>query len=401
MTHICRWTVLLAALLAGCDREGPAHSGERGSGPRQEEASYAEVERIAHAYHGLVLDAELKEIPMSLPLIASMQKSLFARLLADAGPELAEEVQLLRADAEQSGFGAEEMALAQNAILGTLLERSDEKLRARYDWRYRLMREQTWRLIAIRLHPGILEWIRKRGLDAFGIPGTGNGARYIADCERAQVPTPPAFPGEEWGDSLDLRPEFNFIGRGVVKVFAVQNEDGVCYALPRTEGMLLGIICQSARTGRACFYDNSRPGSEERIDWTRETMTAWDLQSGYDLDEACTDCHRGTNAFLIHPGSALEVPGINTNADVRYTPIGGPGFENPGPLALPALESEEQRSCEGCHEIPRTTPSYCLILQRAARTTMPPREPPAGWLPPDTHAYYAHVEFLARHCSGG
>ncbi|HYR09550.1 MAG TPA: hypothetical protein VEQ60_17380, partial [Longimicrobium sp.] len=398
--QICRWTVLLAALLAGCDRDGPAGSGGNGGERRQDEAPYGDVERIAHAYHGLLLDADLKEIPMDLPLIASMQKSLFARLLAEADPGLAEEVRLLREDAEQSGFGAEETALANNAILGTLLDRSDEKLRARYDWRYRVVREQTWRL-AVDIHPGLLEWIRKRGLEEFGIPGLGNGARYIADCERESVPTPPAFPGEEWGDSLDLRPEFNFIGRGEVKVFAIQNEDGVCYALPRTEGLLLGIICQSARTGKACFYDNSRPGSEERIDWRRETMTAWDLQSGYDLDEACTDCHRGTNAFIIHPGSALQIPGISTSADVRYTPIGRREFVNPGPLALPALKDEKQGSCDGCHEIPRTTPEYCLILQRAVQTTMPPGGPPAGWIPPDTHPYYAHVEFLARHCSGG
>ena len=399
MTPTVRWTVLLAALLVGCTGEGPAGSAS-GDGARQEVPSEADVERIAVAYHGLLLDADLKEIPLDVPLIFAMQKSLLARLLAEADPRVQEEVRLLRLDAEKRGFGTEDMVLANNGILGTLLEQSAEKLRARYDWRYRLVRAQSWRLITLTLHPDVLEWLRQHGLDGVGIPGKSDGAAYVAACRSESVPTPPDFPGKPWGTGVDLRPEHNFIGTGEVKVHAYQDDDGVCYALPRTEGMLLGIICQSRRTGKACFYDNTRPETGERIDWTRDTMAAWQIRNGNDLGaDACTDCHRGGNAFIIHPGSALHFSGVNTSADVRYTPIGAPSFVNPGPLVLPPVADEPTQSCQWCHEIPRPSGPWCGILRRAVETTMPPGGPPAGWDPPATHAYYLHLAFLSDQCS--
>lgn len=399
-----RRTVILAALLlAACTDAGPAGSRETGAGARQEAPSYTDVERIATAYHGLLLDADLKEIKLDVPLIASMQLSLFDRLLPKADPKVQEEIRLLRLQADERGFHKDDRVLADNAILGSLLEQSAQDLRARYDWRYRMVRSQSWQIIDISLHPDVLEWIRERGLAPMGIPGKGDGGAYVAACRAESVPTPPEFPSTHWGDSTVLEPEFNFLdGAGDVLVYTYADADGVCYALPRRGRGLLGIICQSQRTGKACFYDNLRSGTGQRIDWTRETMTAWEASNGNDLDEACTDCHRGTNAFVIHPGSALDRPGVSTYASVRYTPIGGPAFQNPGPLALPAVDDPVTQSCEGCHEIPQLTGSYCTaILAPAARTTMPLGQPPAGWIPPDSHDYYLHLAFLWTQCGGG
>jgi hypothetical protein len=335
-----------------------------------------------------------------VPLIASMQKSLYARLLPEADPKLQEEIRLLRLDAEKRGFDTDQRVLADNGILGTLLERSAEKLQARYDWRYRLVRSQAWQRIAITLHPDVLEWLRTHGLDE-GLPGKSDGEAYVAQCRSESVPTPPEFPSPHWGMPRTLEPEFNLVASpGDVMVYAWQNADGVCYALPRVGAMQLGIICQSRRTGKACFYDNLRPTSRLRIDWTRETIVPAEVQNGNDLTEECTECHRGGNAFIIHPGSALQIPGINTHPEVRYTPIGGRDFVNPGPLSLPALtEPATQASCDGCHEIPHTSAGYCGVLGKALRTTMPPDETPVGWDVPSTHAYYLHMAFLSDRCT--
>lgn len=395
-----RRTVILAALLlAACSDGGPADTAApRASG---QEAASADVDRIAVAYHGLLLDADLKEIKFDVPLIAAMQTSLMERLLAEAEPKVQSEIKLLRLEAEENGFGTEDMVLANNGILGSLLEQSAEKLRARYDWRYRMVRAQSWQIIDISIRPEVLEWLRNNGLDTGGIPAEGNPAAYVAQCRAESVPTPPEFPSEHWIDGGPLERRFDFLyGDSTVHVHTYTSGDGVCYALPRPDRGLLGIICQSQRTGKACFYDNMRATGGNRIDWTRDTMSAWEVRNGNDLGEVCTDCHRGGNAFIIHPGSALQQPGVNTEPRVRYTPIGSSSFVNPGPLALPALnDPESQGSCEECHEIPQLTPEYCRILTRAAATTMPPYGPPAGWLPADTQPYYLHLAFLSVRCA--
>ena len=400
MTPTVRWTVLLAALLVGCTGDSPAANPIAGA--RNEEAAPgAEVERIAHAYHGLLLDADLKQIEVDVPLIASMQKSLFAVLLPAADAGVVKEIQALMAEADLRGWATEERVLADNAILGTLMDRSDGKLQERYDWRYRMVRAQAWEIIGLEEHPNVMDWILDRGLALFGIPGGGPGAEYVAACKERLVPTPPDFPNAEWTRQGELEGNFSFLGGDGVIVYTYWNREGACYALHRLGGNTLGIICQSASTGVGCFYDNVRPHTGRRVDPRRETVVIDAIQNGSTLGEDCTACHRGSNAFIIHPGSVLDVPEFNTNPAVRYTPMGGPSFVNPGPLSLPVLTDSSQGSCETCHEIPETTPLYCSILERAAQNTMPQGDAPVGWIPSNTHPYYAHVDFLRRHCTGG
>lgn len=98
---------------------------------------------------------------------------------------------------------------------------------------------------------------------------------------------------------------------------------------------VLGIICQSRRTGKACFWDNidisaerDAGGNFPRITGEGVILRIAEIKNGSNLAENCTLCHRGSNAFLIHPNTVLGTP-LNRLPDVRYSPIGQPQWTNP------------------------------------------------------------------------
>ena len=150
---------------------------------------------------------------------------------------------------------------------------------------------------------------------------------------------------------------------------------GVCIALPRSKPgtqPLDGIICQSAKTGAACFWDNIDAATGQRIDWRTETLQISKLKNGTSLSENCTDCHRGNNVFLISPDDTTwakllrPVPGtvdptlttqVETSTDnrggrARYFPVttlaGRAGWEN---------VYNSSTTCSGCHERPPSLPN--------------------------------------------
>lgn len=97
-----------------------------------------------------------------------------------------------------------------------------------------------------------------------------------------------------------------------------------CVALPRDGGAgdaVAGIICQSAFTGKACFWDNLKRGdlSGDRIPPATETMVISDLQDGRTLAEGtpCTGCHTGDNVYLMMPDDP-------TWAKLMRGPLNGP-----------------------------------------------------------------------------
>lgn len=79
---------------------------------------------------------------------------------------------------------------------------------------------------------------------------------------------------------------------------------GACIALGRNGGSFQ-IICQSASTGYACFWGNDPTASG--TGWTPETAevriaSLRDPVQGFAPGTvACTECHRGNNAFLVAP----------------------------------------------------------------------------------------------------
>lgn len=286
--------------------------------------------------------------------------------------------------------------LVKNGIIGKLLEQAPETLRAKYDWRYRLIRSGSWHMIdssvVLKLRPEILELFRRRGIFDYIFPKRGE-SDYIADCRAHSVPIPPDWGNAQWIFRRYLEPQYDFLSGGGTKVYTYNDANGVCFALPRSSSGLMGIICQSESTGKTCFFDNIDSTTGRRVDWRTSPVVIANLQNGSNLAENCTQCHRGKNAFLIHPGSALDVP-LDIDPSIRYSPIGQSAWENPGPLFSPP-----GMACYTCHEIPVPSRSYCdVVLATAARTTMPPGGTPIDWPASSGSPYSANVTLLRAYC---
>lgn len=350
---------------------------------------------IEIAYHGLLIDANFDVIEMNEDTIAKMQESMFSILYEPAREKTTARYKGdLKELFNDQRFKPEERFVVRNAVLEALLTESDFKLQGRYQWRVRLLRRDTNALIYRRvsaLSEAVLEILRRRGFAEEWIIVSRTTSQYVTDCTAQSVPIPPDWPDSRWVSQGPL--SLVFISTSYsAEVFAYKDPAvaGACYALPRRDStgsiQLLGIICESETTGKACFWDNVAANGT-RVTGTNISLDIHTIQNGSNLAENCTQCHRGYNVFNIHPGSALDLqrsgaPGgpYDTNPAVRYTPMGQATWNNPGPLSLPAPPSG-QLSCLGCHELPQTSGTYCTaVLRSAARNTMPPfGSTRAGW----------------------
>jgi hypothetical protein len=373
---------------------------------------------IATAFHGELYDANLDRIEPDTETLMTMQESLFRTLYEQADLDRLYEV--YGGDVSElfyaKGLDKQASLAVGIAAVSALLELADEKLRHRYDWRHRLIRREVGRLIKwhdIQINPAIRDLIVRWRIPRDWLFPVPVDNQYVQDCRDQGVPIPPDFPDSRWTSQGTLA--FSFIGQvSPTEVFAYKDPHvpGVCIALPRTSGgsysdggsvSLLGIICQSETTGKACFWDNI-DANGQRITGTDVYLDIDTIKNGSNLAETCTNCHRGKNAFLIHPGTALDLgrsgaPGgpYDTDPSVRYTPIGQAHWSNPGPLAMPTPAAGES-ACDACHEIADTGYSYCNdVLQPAAQTTMPPFGSPVGWPAPGSD-YATHIGFLDGRC---
>lgn len=366
---------------------------------------------IAVAYHGLLLDANFEVIPTDPVTIARMQESMYSIL---AGPASAKVRAKRGSDPivafQATQFDAQERTVIRGAVIDALLEESDPALRERYEWRHRLIRRRA----ALSTQnfggrPQLRDLLQQFQLEDDSPTPPEEQPTYVEQCRADGVPIPPDWPDAKWISQGAL--SLVLISTTYsAEVFAYKDPmvPGVCYALPRrdkTSGSieLLGIICQSSTTGKACFWDNKNPDNT-KITGTDIQLDIDSISNGMTLDENCTNCHRGDNAFIIHPGTALQLsraaavggPYVTRTA-VRYTPIGQTGWSNPAPLTL-TPPPDDQSDCTSCHTLPETQPRnfYCVsVLWGAALETMPPTKPRAGWPPAVTPAYDHHITQLA------
>ena len=361
---------------------------------------------IDMAYHGLVIDANLDPITMDLATVSKMQESMFSILYGAAGQKA---VNQFKFDLKELFYNqktqAKEQAVVRDTVISALLAAADQKLQDRYLWRHRLIHGSLASQVDPSLYtlsPEVQEMMR-------GIrPWPSPTSEYVEECRGEGVPIPPDWPDPGWIRQGDLA--FVFISDPAV-VFAYKDPavPGACIALPRRSAgsiTFLGIICQSATTGKACFWDNVSADGR-RITGPEISMDIQTVQNGSNLLETCTECHRGDNVFNIHPGTALQLsqptaiggPYV-TEPAVRYTPMGQPHWSNPGPLVMPT-PAAGQSSCVSCHNFPETAGAfYCsAVLQNAAMQTMPPFGPRrAGWpgSPSGVNPLYAdHIARLA------
>lgn len=165
--------------------------------------------------------------------------------------------------------------------------------------------------------------------------GTVNVTPYMLSCFKNKVPLPPdwAENGTPWVYQGKLTTKLILGNKdALVWTYSDPAVQGACVALPRGKGGpldkdLAGIICQSATTGAACFWDNRLPTKlDETLPWKGKTLKIATLADGTNLpggDERCTFCHRGNNVFLISPDDPtwekVIKPSKNANLGKTFT----------------------------------------------------------------------------------
>ena len=293
----------LAALLltAGCTPAAPPSTNRVVE--RTDILASGDPDQIAHSGHGMVFDAKMRRIMITDKSLLAMQETLFHRLKVDAADT---DPALIKQLSSGNLTSAEHFWLRGAQINSLLAKRGDPDSQ-------RLMRinllllQNSWRSFDLRLNSTMMERIREL-LGPLVLPGEKTD--YMERCRAAGVPVPPDFSttSAEWQDQGAL--VTNLLEPGVYAgVFTYHDPKirGACVALPRgdgTAGSAAGIICQSAETGAACFWDNllrSGGPTAAPLGWRNTTLRIANLQDGDNLADNCTRCHSGNNVYLVSP----------------------------------------------------------------------------------------------------
>jgi hypothetical protein len=228
---------------------------------------------------------------------------------------------------------------------------------------------------------------------------------YLERCRKSNVPIPPDWPSPDWVHEGDLDPALAFVTIDGLydthKVYSYRDpaQPGICLLMIRLgdgDLYLFDVICQSATTGRACFWENDlATAGRDDLETPRRIV---DLETADTVHEPCTNCHRGENAFIVHPGTPIDQR-PDTDSPVWYQPISTQsGFVNP-----PAFEGRNASTCSTCHAIGNLTrngASFCkTVMENAVHRTMPPGGPYPGWASP-TGVHAAAVDTLREACAG-
>lgn len=380
---------------------------------------------LVYAYHGMLVNHELVEIPRSDRNMLVLLRAFSTAALETADEKVLEKYTALRSRARAALPADLRSDLALEAgLLGWLLERTTNEQKGLYQRALRPI--LAWGGFDPDVSP--VEKFREDAplldsLQDLGLAPTDSKKKpkkeevsYIQKCRKAGVPIPPNWGSKQWLFQDRLDSKFTFAGdpSNITEVWAYAdaNVAGTCIALPRRDQTtkeigLLGIICQGIESGKACFWDNIDKMTGKRLTGKAgESFRIDSVQDGSNVAENCTNCHRGYNVFMIHPGTALDI-GDDFDIDPvqRYEPISGQdGWGNPGPMIVAGT-----RPCGSCHEIPEfgnenntdpTMPSaFCRIIEQAADKTMPSIARPAGWEKPDPR-YAPHIDLFRTKCEG-
>lgn len=369
--------------------------------------SNLQLEDLSESHYGHVYNQKSEKIAFTQDDLSSLQSNLQDKLFAQLSPSNQLKIlNMQKAFAAESALQTtENQLLFNNVVAKSMLKNIDPKilLQTPFERYHYALRRQVFEHLQIRDIRSILpllDYLRERGLLTHLIPRDSHD--YIQQCRDADVPIPPDWGSGDW--QFIGEQDRTFIGTSMtteVWAYKSPHSDGTCIALPRVTSdesiQLLGIICQSTATGKACFWDNVDKSTGLRITGAdAENMKITDLQNGNLLAENCTQCHRGENVFLIHPGETIDLrsEGYELVPDIRYQPVSTQAaWQNPSPHT-----ELGDGACASCHEIPALTPSYCnSVLSQAARMTMPDTLSPAGW-PAVAGFYQAHLEALQADC---
>lgn len=371
--------------------------GGGGGGGQSAEAPVATTTPAAHAHasspnpamtmasagHGGVFDAKQQAMKFDLATIAAWQDAIRADTLAALGGKPSKEAVALLAEADklssQKDIADTEKRLLQGGVIWRLLQEAPTELRMVFEWRLEELNGRIFPPVkpgTFLLDPRIQDLLKRlRYFDPeWRYPFVKT---YAERCRDNGVPVPPdwAETGTAWVHQGNLTTNILSPGNfAAVWTYSDPARRGVCVALPRgsgAPGSPAGIICQSASTGAACFWDNKlrTVAPEAFIGWSGQTLRIADLKDGSNLASSCTGCHRGNNVYLIAPDdptwakllrgplagpwtgtmtTRVETSTDNRGGHPRYVPLTTSppraGWDNPVPASL---------TCSGsCHEGP-------------------------------------------------
>jgi len=355
----------LAALVAAT-----ASCGHGGQGSE----NYGRAEMIAFFGHGQLFDREMNEIQPDLTLLSRIQLDILSRIEDEefsrkkraASPAVMEANVLL----QKRELTREEELVVRARVIGEYLRDAPSEVRSRYGWRNHgivsAFLNQSRYQISTDLRD-LLAQLRD--------PNLGTDTGYMEYCRANQVPIPPdwAETGTAWAFQGTLTQ--NMLNPGeyaAVWTYTDPAQRGACIALPRGDGApgsLAGIICQSATTGAACFWDNTSnepEATEMALGWRGVRLVISQLMDGSTLGSPCPQCHIGTNVFLIAPDDTTwarvlrrDMAGVQHGTfttNVESSTDMSRGYPRYVPLSRMPAESEWRNrytgTCGGCHEMP-------------------------------------------------
>ena len=278
-----------------------------------EEIEHGFQKRMAMTGHGAVWDSNGREVEIGIDEAFELQAEMLAAIEKEkpaaldgqrqAHERLAKIVGELDAAASEFDGDRLQTFAVQNLRLRAKAFALNPAIRSKYLWRANHLWRVVKRFEKIELDPRF-----QRIQDLLARIILALQTDYMRECAAAGVPVPPNFAlqGTQWRYQGDLSaPMIISASRARVYAWAPPSGRGACLALPRGTGApgtddLAGIICQSADTGRACFWDSIRRGTTEVIAWRDEPMRIRELADANELAN-CTNCHQGNNVFILSP----------------------------------------------------------------------------------------------------
>lgn len=222
---------------------------------------------------------------------------------------------------------------------------------------------------------------RPGGGDDGGLRTPPAVAAYTKRCTDAGVPIPPPWQEGNWTQvgALPLKPRIKIHSgpeHNPVEIWEAPDPKGLCVAVTRkvrnSADTEVGVICQAVDTGKTCFWALRDPATQctkpfplaQQKGKTPDQICSGDTMA---QNENCTECHRGKNAFIVHPRTALAVA-FETPTQ-RYTPVPvnrriaaeNPTWENDGLLKLP-----NDQKCGGCHAFSTPRLRWCNLVLKGA-----------------------------------
>lgn len=336
---------------------------------------------FSYAYHGILINDDLKEIRITEDFLKKSQQQYIDYLLKQSPKNLREDyIQFSKELSNNSNIDEIEKVNIRYAFIQGLTEKIKPKDIKRIKENNDLLRLKFYKLYK-KKNP-----YPKNKDDAFStqsylLLSTYNNlswlielmkilaaywesqqpeppTEYIGECLDNGVPQPPDWGDEDWVYQDELNDVFIVIfNQAHVYAYESQEPEGICIALPRINPLFsrienLGIICLGKNTGKACFWDNQ----ENDIAFNIELNEEVDIERFAGGEElyggeggTCTACHAGENPFVIHPETALDlaangydmsfVNNEETSGRWHEPIVSSLWPDNPGPTSV--LDNEE------------------------------------------------------------